>query len=71
MMEIRERIGEQELVSVVDRFAPTPRPYTLLIRERFNDDGTVDVISRKRIYSSILSSTCTIIDEDLKQEQND
>ena len=60
----RDRIGETDLPSAVGRFNPIPLPYTLHIRERVNDDGTFDVVHRKRVYSGILGG-CVIVDEEL------
>lgn len=51
-MEIRDRTEESELIEITDRYAPTPAPYMLHIRERFNDNGTIDVVHRKRVYSN-------------------
>ena len=51
-MKHRDRIGEVEL-KTVSRFAPTPEPYMLHIREEFDDNGVfVRVIHRKRVYWS-------------------
>lgn len=62
-MEIKDRIEIGDVASAAkSRFDPIPRPYMLHIRERFNDDGTVEVIHRKRVYDSVLGG-CTIIDE--------
>lgn len=49
MIEMRDRIEEIELVSA-GRYEPICRPYILHIRERFNEDGTVTTIHRKRVY---------------------
>jgi hypothetical protein len=64
MAEYRNRIEVSECVSVISRYDPTPKPYSLHIRERFNDDGTVDVIHRKRVYSNILGGGFIIDDID-------
>ncbi len=59
-MKITERIEAAGPVSV-SRFSPTPQPYTTLVRERVNPDGTKTVVSKKRIYSHILGG-CEIVD---------
>ena len=60
MIELRDRmeIPGLDLTSPKNRSDPTPRGYLLHIRERFNDDGTVELIHRKRVYDDD-----TIVDE--------
>ena len=62
MIIMKDRIEIPEIQEVKSRFDPTPEPYTLHIREQFNDDGTVTTIHRKRIYSGVVSG-CVIVDE--------
>ena len=49
IVELRDRIGTQVL-PLMSRHDPTPMPYDLHIRERFNDDGSIDMVHCKRIY---------------------
>ncbi len=61
-MILKDRIGEEEVVSISSRYDPIPMPYMLHIREKFNDDGTVEGVHRKRVYSHILGGSF-IVDE--------
>jgi len=51
-MTMKDRIEIPELPVMKSRFDPIHEPYMLHIRERFNDDGTVTTIHRKRVYSN-------------------
>lgn len=60
MIILKDRV-EDIVPQVKSRFDPIPEPYMLHIRERFNDDGTVETVHRKRVYNN-----GTIVNEELE-----
>lgn len=53
-MNHRDRIEDVQCESVANRHSPTPWPSMVIVRERLNDDGSVEAVSRRRVYSHIL-----------------
>lgn len=61
-MKYRDRM-ETPLITAIGRHDSIPRPHTLFVREKLNDDGTWSVVRKQKLYGSVVSSDCIFVNE--------